>query len=71
MKKNKKLLISIILITTSLCFIFFDNKLLAQHTISSKLKGKILLQVEDNGEAWYVYPYDFKKILFGKAKRRF
>ncbi len=71
MKKNKKLLISITLIIISLCFIFFDNKLLAQHTISSELKGKILLQVEEHGEAWYVYPYDLKKYYLGKPKDAF
>ncbi|MEK7159722.1 MAG: hypothetical protein AAB766_04460 [Patescibacteria group bacterium] len=35
-------------------------------TLAETLKGKILLQVEKNGEAWYVYPVNLKKYYLGK-----
>ena len=35
-------------------------------TLAEQLKGKILLQVEKNGEAWYVYPVNLKKYYLGK-----
>jgi hypothetical protein len=34
----------------------------------NKVLGKILLQVEDNGEAWYVNPLDEKRYFLGKPK---
>lgn len=33
--------------------------------LSSTLSGKILLDVENNGEAWYVYPGDFHRYYLG------
>ncbi|MBI5254368.1 hypothetical protein HY932_01140 [Candidatus Falkowbacteria bacterium] len=35
-------------------------------SLASKLKGRILLQVESKGEAWYIYPGNFKKYYLGK-----
>lgn len=35
-------------------------------TMSGRLKGKILLQVESRGEAWYVNPKDEKRYYLGK-----
>ncbi len=35
-------------------------------TIEERLSGRILLQVEDNGEAWYVYPNDLKRYYLGR-----
>ncbi len=37
----------------------YDNKL------AGKIKGKILLQVESHGEAWYVNPADSKRYYLG------
>lgn len=71
MKINKKILISAILIGFSFYLIIADKKLLAQQTFSSNLKGKILLQVEENGEAWYVYPYDLKRYYLGRPADAF
>lgn len=34
--------------------------------LSSDLQGKILLQVEQNGEAWYVNPVDLKRYYLGR-----
>ena len=72
MKKNYlKILISIVLITISIYFVLSDKKLLAELDFSSSLKGKILLQVEENGEAWYVYPLDLKKYYLGRPQDAF
>lgn len=35
-------------------------------TLSTALKGKILLQVEENGEAWYVNPADEERYYMGR-----
>lgn len=34
--------------------------------LAKKLSGKILLQVEKNGEAWYVNPQDYKRYFLGR-----
>lgn len=38
---------------------FFDDNL------SSRLSGKILIDVDNHGEAWYVYPGDFHRYYLG------
>lgn len=48
--------------------IFFAS---ADNTIASKTKGKILLQVEDNGEAWYVNPANLKRYYMGRPQDAF
>lgn len=39
--------------------------------LSGRLSGYILLQVEDNGEAWYVYPKDQKRYYLGRPNDAF
>jgi len=39
--------------------------------LSERLSGKILLQVEEKGEAWYVYPVDKKKYYLGRPSDAF
>lgn len=39
--------------------------------LAQKLSGQIILQVEKNGEAWYVYPKDLKKYYLGRPKDAF
>ncbi|MCU0679413.1 MAG: hypothetical protein MUC28_03135 [Planctomycetes bacterium] len=39
--------------------------------LSSRLSGRILLQVERSGEAWYVYPADKKKYYLGRPADAF
>src|SRR5574344_252261 len=62
---NKKF-ISILLFSV----IFLSNAFLAlpvqAATLASQLAGRILLQVESRGEAWYVNPKDLKKYYLGK-----
>ena len=57
MKNQFILFLSIIFI---LCLTSF-NFSQASDNLGEKLKGRILLQVESNGEAWYVNPKDSKR----------
>lgn len=41
------------------------------NNFAASLKGKILLQVERNGEAWYVNPIDNKRYFLGKPNDAF
>lgn len=41
------------------------------YTLSRQLAGKILLQVEENGEAWYVNPNDLKRYYLGRPADAF
>lgn len=47
------------------------NSVLADIPLSEKLKGRILLQVEENGEAWYVNPTDLKRYFLGRPSDAF
>jgi len=40
----------------------------SQEDLSEKLKGRILLEVESHGEAWYVYPYEQKRYFLGRPR---
>ena len=40
----------------------------AASSLAKTLKGRILLQVQEKGEAWYVNPVDSKKYLLGKPQ---
>ena len=39
--------------------------------LAKSLSGKIILQVEKNGEAWYIYPKDLKKYYLGRPADAF
>ena len=39
--------------------------------LAKRLAGKIVLQVEKNGEAWYIYPKDLKKYYLGRPSDAF
>ena len=43
----------------------------ANRTIAATLKGRILLQVEDKGQAWYVNPANSKKYYLGRPTDAF
>lgn len=61
---NKKLLI---IASVSLLALQFSLASAASaQTLGNKLKGKILLQVESHGEAWYVNPKDEQRYYLGK-----
>jgi len=64
---NKKYLYIFLL----LALFMVSNNVLAKESLSSKLKGKILLQVEDKGKAWYVNPTDLKRYYLGRPQDAF
>ena len=49
-----------------LIFVDFGNPAAAAASISSRLSGRILLQVESHGEAWYVLPQDNTRLFLGR-----
>jgi hypothetical protein len=51
--------------------IFIETDNYIDWDMSNKLKGKILLQVEQNGEAYYIYPDDLKRYYLGRPKDAF
>jgi len=59
-----------ITILTLIMISFFANISYAQD-LATKLKGKILLQVEQNGEAWYVNPKDEQRYYMGRPEDAF
>ena len=52
----------IIIFTTTILPINFLNA----NNLTNQLKGKILLQVESNGEAFYLNPADNKRYYMGR-----
>lgn len=44
---------------------------LAEPMLAEKLSGRILLQVEDNGEAWYVSPANYTRYFLGRPDDAF
>jgi len=61
---NLKYLFFLILFLLNPYFVFANN-------LSSDLSGRILLQVEQNGEAWYVNPKDNKRSFLGRPDDAF
>lgn len=60
----------ILILTIIICF-FGINTSLAEENLAQKLTGKILLQTEENGEAWYLNPGDYKKYFLNRPKDAF
>jgi len=54
-----------------LSIIFLVLPFFAKANLSSDLSGKILLNVEKNGEAWYVYPKDNRRYFLGRPADAF
>jgi len=64
---TKKIIAILIMLTTCLASL----PLLAQENLGEILAGKILLQVESHGEAWYINPADYKKYYLGRPNDAF
>ncbi|MFH1564833.1 MAG: hypothetical protein ABIC82_03210 [bacterium] len=47
------------------------NVVRAEESMDVKLKGRILLQVEENGEAWYVNSANLKRYYLGRPDDAF
>jgi len=67
MKKSFYLLLSSIIFFS----IFFNVKAVLSESIASRLKGQIVLQVEEHGEAWYINPKNLRRYYLGKPKDAF
>ena len=59
----KKIISSIVLIFTLL---LIQNSVFAAENLGEKLSGRILLQVEGHGEAWYINPNNNKRYFLNK-----
>ncbi len=70
MQKNiYKILISSLII---IGFTMYYNKfMLADNSLADKLKGRILLQVENNGESWYINPDNLERYYLGRPADAF
>lgn len=71
MNNKNKIIISLILLIVSVFLIVKDEQILAGQTLANRLSGKILLQVEDHGEAWYVDPVSQKRHFLGRPADAF
>ena len=63
MKKILKILVIFLLVV--------PINLVSAETMAGKLSGRILLQVEKNGEAWYVSPRNLKRYFLGRPEDAF
>ncbi|MDP2656630.1 MAG: CAP domain-containing protein [bacterium] len=48
-----------------------DSSSSGDRILAKKLSGRILLQVQSKGEAWYVYPVDLKRYYLGRPADAF
>ena len=75
MKKNnsKLLIVSFLVVSVFTVFSLIKvNNSKAEDNLAERLSGKILLQVEKNGEAWYVSPdNDNKRVFLNKPEQAF
>ncbi len=67
MKKNKSLIYSLVF-SLVLGFVFF---LFTSSVSAAALNGRILLQVQDKGQAWYVNPLDSRRYYLGRPDDAF
>jgi len=70
MRNYIKSVIVFIIIFGFIALLILANFVYAQ-TLAHRLKGKILLQVEQNGEAWYVNPANEKRYYMGRPTDAF
>ncbi len=61
----------LILALVCLSFVYFKTFIEADVTLISQVKGKILLQVENHGEAWYVSPLTDQRYYLGRPNDAF
>jgi len=71
----KTKIIIIILFVFGVCFAenvnAQDIPLSPSLSIYLRVRGKILLQIEDNGEAWYIHPNTIERIFLGRPSDAF
>ncbi|NCB20693.1 MAG: hypothetical protein EOM88_02100 [Clostridia bacterium] len=69
LKVFKKLFIASIFMVVVISFSLFANN--TEASLIDSLSGRILLQVEDNGEAWYLHPVNNKRYFLGRPADAF
>jgi len=70
--KQSKYMKKIIILSFSLVFIFVSGQpVYSANNLSSRLKGRILLQVEGAGESWYVDPVQQERAYLGRPDDAF
>ena len=67
--KYKNIVLPIVLF--GLSFIYYNTFIQAEDTMVSRVQGKILLQVESNGEAWYIHPITDERYYLGRPEDAF
>jgi len=60
----KKIFNKVLLLVVLLLIVPFNIQ--AATSLSERLSGRILLQVEEHGEAWYVYPLNLRRYFLGR-----
>lgn len=68
---TKKLINSLIIATLIFSNFIFSSNISNAEELATKMKGKILLQVEENGEAWYVNPDNESRYFLGRPNDAF
>jgi len=66
----KKFIITISCLAVFMAGLFIGgiNQIKAADDLSNRLKGRILLQVEENGEEWYLNPVDLYRYYLGSSQ---
>lgn len=67
MSKKPNLFKKAILVSFLFLMIFIFSAQVSQ--ASAPMGGKIYLQIQQNGEAWYIYPWDGKRYFLGRPKQ--
>ena len=70
MSYNVKNLITVVVVF-SVSAVFFAQITQAAPSVVERVSGRILLQVEQNGEAWYVNPDNLLRYYMGRPKDAF
>jgi hypothetical protein len=68
---KKRFIQSLILALVPLCLFFCLNKIAVADALTTQLKGRILLQVQGHGEAWYVSPDNGERYYMGRPADAF
>ena len=71
MEKTIKLFFLLAVLACSGFMLLDPGTVFAGMTLPEKMKGRILLQVQGHGEAWYVSPQDKKRYYLGRPNEAF
>lgn len=74
-KKINPFIVSVVLICTILLvvliYLIFKLNFVKAENLGAQLKGKIVLQVQQNGEAWYINPLNIERYYMGRPNDAF